>query len=97
MQADLDLHGRDVSTARTDLESFLLECHRRGLRCVRIVHGRGRNSPDGPVLKSNLPRWLARGPARRIVLGFATAAPRDGGAGASYVLLRKGHPAGRTG
>ena len=91
VQEDLDLHGSDSGTARARLERFLIDAHARGLRCVRIVHGRGRNSPGGiPVIKTNLPRWLARGPARTLVLAYTTAAPHDGGSGASYVLLRRG-------
>jgi DNA-nicking Smr family endonuclease len=90
LQADLDLHGTDSATARVLIERFVSSSHARGLRCVRIVHGRGKNSPGGePVLKSNLPRWLARGPARRIVLAYTSAARKDGGAGATYLLLRK--------
>ncbi len=89
LQADLDLHGLDAATARPLLERFIGECHARGLRCVRVVHGKGRNSPDGvPVLKANLPRWLARGPARLLVLAYSSARPEDGGTGATYVLLR---------
>ena len=91
LQADLDLHGTDTKTARGLLERFLLDSHGRGLRCVRVVHGRGKNSPGGvPVLKGNLPRWLARGPARHLVLAYTSATPQDGGAGATYVLLRRG-------
>jgi DNA-nicking Smr family endonuclease len=82
VQADLDLHGLDAATSRQQVEHYL--------RCVRIVHGRGRNSPNGvPVLKPSLPRWLSRGPARHIVLAYSSAAQKDGGAGALYVLLRK--------
>jgi DNA-nicking Smr family endonuclease len=94
LQADLDLHGQDAATARVEVERYIQKCHSLGLRCVRIVHGRGRNSPGRiPVLKASLPRWLSRGPARLIVLAYATAAAKDGGAGATYVLLRK--PDGR--
>jgi DNA-nicking Smr family endonuclease len=94
VQADLDLHGQDAETARVQVERYIGQCHELGLRCVRIVHGRGRNSPGRvPVLKASLPRWLARGPARLIVLAYVTAATKDGGAGATYVLLRK--PDGR--
>ena len=90
MQADLDLHGSDAPTARVRVERFLLEAQGRDLRCVRIVHGRGKNSPGGvSVLKTSLPRWLSRGPARHAVLAYTSAAPRDGGPGASYVLLRR--------
>jgi DNA-nicking Smr family endonuclease len=91
IQGDLDLHGCDAATARVMVEEFLVESHARGLRCVRIVHGRGNRSPNGEaVLKPSLPRWLVRGPARMIVLAWTAARPTDGGAGASYVLLRKG-------
>jgi DNA-nicking Smr family endonuclease len=90
VQADLDLHGCDAATARGLVESFILAAHARGLRCLRIIHGRGRGSPGGvPVLKAQMPRWLARGPARQLVLAYTSATARDGGAGATYVLLRR--------
>ena len=73
------------------MDGFLRDAHGRGLRCVRIVHGHGRNSPGGQaVLKPSLPRWLARGEARQLVLAYTTAPQSDGGAGATYVLLRGG-------
>jgi len=90
-QADLDLHGCDAATARRLVEEFVVAAHARGLRCLRIVHGRGNRSPNGePVLRPSLPRWLARGPARRIVLAYTSAPATDGGSGATYVLLRRG-------
>ena len=89
-QADLDLHGCDAATARALVEDFVVDAHARGLRCLRIVHGRGKRSPNGePVLRPSLPRWLARGPARLIVLAYTSAPPTDGGTGASYVLLAR--------
>jgi DNA-nicking Smr family endonuclease len=90
VQAQIDLHGIDSRTARVLVERFLLDAAARRLRCVRIVHGRGRGSPQGvPVIKRQLPRWLARGPARHWVLAYSSATPQDGGAGATYVLLRQ--------
>ena len=90
-QADLDLHGSDAASARALVESFIVGAHARGLRCLRIVHGRGNRSPNGEaVLKPSLPRWLGRGPARLIVLAYSSAPPTDGGTGATYVLLRRG-------
>ena len=44
IQADLDLHGVNAETARQLVEDFIVDCQQRGFRCVRIVHGRGRNS-----------------------------------------------------
>ena len=94
VQADLDLHGSDAESARSLVARLIADAHAQGLRCVRIVHGKGRNSPGRePVLKRSLPRWLVRGPARRVVLAYTSASPTDGGSGATYVLLRAGRKA----
>lgn len=86
----IDLHGLTKQEAEVKVKDFLVQSHKLGHRCVLIVHGRGLNSPDSfPVLKEGLPVWLNRGPAKKIVLAFATARPYDGGTGAIYVLLRK--------
>ena len=90
IQDHIDLHGLTRQEAEIRVRDFLLQSSRRGHRCVLIVHGRGLNSQDSlGVLKGALPNWLTRGPARKIVLAFATARPYDGGAGGVYVLLRK--------
>lgn len=61
---------------------------RRGYRGVLIVHGRGLKSPGKPVLKAKVFHWLTRGPLRAYVVALASARACDGGAGATYVLLR---------
>ena len=87
MQAEIDLHGMTTSEAQAALRDFMAECAADGLQCVRVVHGKGRGSgPRGPVLKTNVNRWLRRW---AIVLAFCTALPRDGGTGAIYVLLQR--------
>ena len=89
-QAHLDLHQLTTEEARRAVEQLLVQACRRGLRCVLIIHGRGRNSKDQiPVLKERLKVWLGRGSLSRVVLAFTTARPCDGGAGAVYVLLRR--------
>ncbi|MGE0825785.1 MAG: Smr/MutS family protein [Candidatus Binatia bacterium] len=89
-QAALDLHGMTSETAQGEVEQFILKSVSSGLRCVLIVHGRGRNSPGQiPVLKDRLKQWLTRGRIGRLVLAFATAKAHDGGSGALYVLLRR--------
>jgi DNA-nicking Smr family endonuclease len=83
---ELDLHGLTVRHARDDLNRFLEECHRRDIRCVRIIHGKGYGSEDKqPILKQKLNLWLRQ---REDVLAFTSATRRDGGTGAAYVLLR---------
>jgi DNA-nicking Smr family endonuclease len=59
---------------------------REGLRCVRIVHGKGLRSPNQePVLKKKIAGWLAQ---RDEVLAYCQAPQADGGSGAVLVLLR---------
>ncbi len=90
VQDHLDLHGASVHQARERVAEFLRSCRQRRLRSVLIVHGRGQNSPEGePVLKPHLVAWLSRSGLRKTVLAFASARPHDGGAGATYVLIRK--------
>lgn len=86
----LDLHGLSRVAAKPRLVDFLVEARRDGERCVLVVTGRGRGSPDGvSVLREIMPRWLSRSPLRAHVLAFSTAVQGDGGPGAYYVLLRR--------
>jgi DNA-nicking Smr family endonuclease len=90
VQGHLDLHGYTVEEAKPLVTSFLTSAYTTGRRCVRLVHGRGHNSPDNrPVLKEQVQLWLSHGRLSRLVLAFATAPAADGGAGAVYVLLRR--------
>lgn len=86
VQAHLDLHGMNAADAKLELVSFLQHCCSSRLRCVRIVHGKGRRSPGKvPVLKPRVAYWLAQ---RVEVMAYASAPPADGGTGALYVLLK---------
>lgn len=86
IQAQLDLHGLRQDEARERLGEFLRACGKQGLRCLRIVHGKGLGSPGkAPVLKSRVQRWLVQ---KNEVLAFVQAKPADGGAGALVVLLQ---------
>ena len=87
VEADLDLHGRNVAGAVAALDRFLEDSRRRGCRCVRIIHGKGFGSRTGlPIMKAHVDRWLR---ARSEVLAFCSATPPEGGTGAVYVLLRR--------
>ncbi len=91
-QDHLDLHGMTRQQARQAVDAFIERARRRRMRCVLIVHGRGKGSEGGlPVLKEKLVAWLARqGGIGSKVLAFTSARPCDGGYGAMYVLLRDG-------
>ena len=86
IQDNLDLHGLVVDEARALLSDFLHDSVKRGLRCVRIVHGKGYRSANGePVLKRKVANWLTQ---RDAVLAYVQAKPADGGSGAVVVLLK---------
>ena len=89
IQAHIDLHGLGVEDARHAFELFLKHSITTGKKAVLIVHGRGLSSPDKPVLKTRLVQWLTCGPWRKWVIAFSSARSCDGGAGATYVLLRR--------
>ena len=85
VQDEIDLHGLSADQARAALAEFLQEAGAGGLRCVRVIHGKGlRSGPGGPVIKRRIGRWLRR---REDVLAFCSTRPADGGTGALYVLL----------
>lgn len=86
IQADLDLHGMRRDAARESLGAFIREAVRHGLRCVRVVHGKGLGSPGRePVLKGKVRSWLVQ---KNEVMAFVQAKGPDGGAGALIVLLK---------
>ena len=86
LQDELDLHGLNRDTARDHLATFLNAAVKQGLRCVRVIHGKGLGSKNRePVLKSLVKGWLMQ---REDVLAFCQARPVDGGGGAVVVLLK---------
>jgi len=89
IQVFVDLHGLIVEEAKEVFEKFLKWAVTTGKRGVLIVHGRGLSSPSEPVLKNKVIEWLTRGPWRKWVIAYSSARRCDGGAGATYVLLRQ--------
>lgn len=86
IQDQLDLHGLRRDDAREQVAEFLRRATRRGLRCVRIIHGKGLGSVNKePVLKSMVHKWLVQ---KDEVLVFCQAKAADGGSGAVVVLLK---------
>jgi DNA-nicking Smr family endonuclease len=88
VQAQLDLHNLRTEEARDALGSFIRESHKNGIRCVRVVHGKGLGSLGRvSVLKPKVQSWLIQ---KNQVLAFVQATPLQGGAGALVVLLQGG-------
>ncbi|GAB7527373.1 Smr/MutS family protein [Paraburkholderia sp. 2C] len=90
VQSQLDLHGMRREEAREALAEFIRDSSKKGLRCLRVIHGKGLGSiGKEPVLKGKVRAWLVQ---KEEVIAFCQARPHDGGAGAVLVLLQPGPP-----
>ncbi len=88
-QARLDLHGMTQDEAHRALSRFIPQAQSSGKRCVIVITGKGSVAAGGGVLRRALPGWLNAPALRPSVLAYAEAAPREGGGGAVYLLLRR--------
>ena len=88
VQDCLDLHGFTIPEAELELDQFVQESLKKGLRCIKVIHGRGLRSLKGPRIKDAVVKRLA-GHFRKSTIAFVTARQCDGGLGAIYVLLGK--------
>jgi DNA-nicking Smr family endonuclease len=101
IEARIDLHGMTQKQAEVALQRFILSAHHRGLRCVLVITGKGRERKNKApadiswadtrpgVLKRAVPGWLAAAALAALILQTHPARPQHGGDGALYVLLRR--------
>jgi DNA-nicking Smr family endonuclease len=90
IQGQIDLHGLNQAEAQIAVEEYITRMSRFRSCCVKIIHGRGINSPsDRATLKESLQRLLSTRRMSRHVVAYASAPSRDGGVGAVYVLLSR--------
>jgi len=90
IEARLDLHGLTQTAAHQTLERFLERAYTAGKKTVLVVTGKGlRADGEVGVLRRAVPRWLNEAPMRHWVHAFDHAAPRDGGEGALYIVMRR--------
>lgn len=89
----IDLHGLRQDEAHRLLLTFLRAAQVKGVRIVLIITGKGtpgdETQRERGVLRRSVPHWLSLPEFRALVVGFETAAPRDGGEGALYVHVRR--------
>ena len=87
IQDELDLHGATAQQAHRLLREFIADARDHDHGCVRIIHGKGRQSDtSAPVLKNLVDQWLR---LRSDVLAFHSAPAAQGGTGAVLVLLAR--------
>lgn len=83
----LDLHGYTVKSAEKILFRYINMCLNKNFKCVKIIHGKG--SPcltQLAPIKNMLYQWLEQHPN---ISAYATATLKDGGLGATYILIKK--------
>lgn len=85
-QASLDLHGKTAREAEDAIAAFLRDSARRGLEKVLIIHGKGNHSSGAPVLRAATRRALE---SNQLAGRFGPASREDGGAGATWALVRR--------
>jgi DNA-nicking Smr family endonuclease len=85
----LDLHGLRSDDAARKLRYALDRCQETGMRELLVIHGYGlhSNPNEGPVLRKMV-RDLLENDLRPKYRSYRTAAMRDGGDGATLVLIR---------
>jgi len=85
-QAELDLHSFTVDQASDAVSVFLKESYNKGLKKIRIIHGKGLHSENGvsPVKRETL-LILKYSPYVRETI---TPPASDGGSGAEWVILK---------
>jgi DNA-nicking Smr family endonuclease len=89
VQATLDLHGFSVPEGEEAFRDFIKQATVDQLHCIKVIHGRGLKSKEGPVLKKRLKVWIIRAMNRKWVVAFCSSKMCHGGPGATLILLRK--------
>ena len=92
----LDLHGHSLDAAWMRLEHGLTQALAHGARVVLVITGRPRPADSADrgrqrgAIRAKLLDWLASGSHASRIAAVRGAHPRHGGAGAVYVVLRRG-------
>jgi DNA-nicking Smr family endonuclease len=87
LDARLDLHGMTQAEAHAALTDFMKAQAAAGARNLLIITGKGRNNEG--VLRLQLTHWLETLPQAALIRDIRLAAPRHGGDGAFYVMLKR--------
>lgn len=82
ISAKVDLHGETQESAGYLLFDFLEKAKETQARCLLIIHGKGREAKLKNLVCHGLKQITE-------VLFFCSAQPKDGGAGALYVFLKR--------
>lgn len=89
----VDLHGHNLATAYSLLDSRLEQAIATGARVLLLVTGKPPTSRDRPVgrgaIRAAVADWLAASRHSGSIAAVRGAHPRHGGLGALYIVLRR--------
>jgi DNA-nicking Smr family endonuclease len=93
----LDLHGHTLGSAHARLDYGLAQAAAQGARVLLLITGKPRPSEDHAApgsrrgaIRATVLDWLAAGPHASRIAAVRPAHPRHGGAGALYIVLKRG-------
>jgi DNA-nicking Smr family endonuclease len=95
IDATVDLHGMTQAEAHRRLPHFLAGAAADGARLVLVITGKGKADGSRGVLRARFLDWIEEAPLRALIARVAAAKPKDGGAGAFYVFLKRKGAGGR--
>jgi DNA-nicking Smr family endonuclease len=96
----LDLHGASLDAAHARLDRGLAQAKAMGARLVLVVTGKPRpvdaadRGQQRGAIRAKVLDWLAAGPHGSDIAAVRNAHRRHGGAGALYIVLRRGRERG---
>lgn len=89
----IDLHGHRLQTAYDEVDAGLARAISGGARLVLLITGRPPTDAAPPVgrgaIRAAVGDWLHASRHARHIAAVRNAAPRHGGAGALYIVLRR--------
>ena len=85
---EIHLRGDTRDEAMSRLEAFVETAVRRGDRYMRIVHGKGKQSAEDPVIMPAALTWC-EGPGAKVIQGYAPEVAPSGDYGSIVLEFRK--------
>ena len=85
----IDLHGMTAKEALIELNAFIKKNYQNQSKYILIIHGKGLNNKEGVApLKKLVQKFIIN---CDIAIASSSAHIKDGGYGATYVLLKNNH------
>ncbi len=87
VDTSIDLHNLTVVQALYTLKHFIIEAFNRRDKVVKVIHGKGNHSINGPKVKTSVYKWLSTN-GKGYIKFFKEAHNNHGGSGATIIWLK---------